>query len=140
MTPEQIKLVQESFEKVKPISEKAASLFYGRLFGLDPSLEKLFKGDMTEQGRKLMAVIGTAVNSLNDLEAIVPTVEEMGKRHVDYGVKEEDYDTVGAALLWTLEVGLGDDFTPETKEAWALTYNILADVMKKAAYSSNAAA
>jgi hemoglobin-like flavoprotein len=133
MTPEQIKLVQESFNKVVPISEKAAELFYGKLFELDPEIKPLFKGDMKEQGRKLMSIIGTAVNSLNDLPAIVPAVQDLGKRHVDYGVTDEHYDTVGAALLWTLEQGLGDAFTPETRVAWTEVYGVLASTMKDAA-------
>ena len=133
MTPEQAVLVKNSWALVTPIADKAAELFYGKLFELDPELKSLFKGDMTEQGRKLMAMINTAVNGLDKLEAIVPAVEQLGERHVDYGVKDKDYDTVGAALLWTLEAGLGDAFTPEVKEAWTITYGVLATTMKAAA-------
>lgn len=133
MTPQQIELVQSSFAKVAPAADDVAVIFYNRLFELDPDLRPLFKGDMQEQGAKLMKMIGMAVNSLNDLGSIVPAVQNLGKRHVDYGVKDADYDTVGAALLWTLEQGLGDDFTPECKEAWTLTYTTLADTMKAAA-------
>lgn len=135
MTPEKIKLVQGSWAKVKPISEKAAELFYGKLFELNPAYRELFPEDMVEQGRKLMAMINTAVNSLNNLEAVVPAVEEMGKRHVSYGVKDEDYDVVGEALLWTLGAGLGDAFTDDVKEAWTDTYVLLATTMKNAANS-----
>lgn len=135
MTPEQVTLIQTSWDKVKPISETAAELFYGRLFEIAPEVQSYFKGDMKEQGRKLMMMIGTAVNALNDLEAVVPAIQEMGKRHVGYGVKPEDYDSVGAALLWTLEKGLGDDFTDDTKEAWTTVYGVLATTMKDAAYS-----
>jgi len=133
MTPEQIKLVQSSWEQVKPISEKAAELFYGKLFELNPGYKALFPEDMAEQGRKLMAMINTAVNSLNNLEAVVPAVEEMGKRHVGYGVKDEDYDVVGEALLWTLGAGLGDAFTEDVKSAWTETYVVLSTTMKNAA-------
>lgn len=133
MTPEQAVLVKNSWALVTPIADKAAELFYGKLFEMDPELKSLFKGDMTEQGRKLMAMINTAVNGLDKLEAIVPAVEQLGERHVGYGVKDKDYDTVGAALLWTLEAGLGDAFTPEVKEAWAVTYGVLANTMKAAA-------
>lgn len=133
MTPEQIDLVKTSWSQVTPIADKAAELFYGKLFELDPALKPLFKGDMTEQGRKLMKMIGAAVNSLDNLEAVIPAVEKLGERHVDYGVKDEDYDTVGTALLWTLETGLGEGFTPEVKKAWTLTYTALAGVMKTAA-------
>jgi hemoglobin-like flavoprotein len=132
MKPEQIKLVKESWAKVVPISDTAAELFYGKLFELDPEVRSMFKGDMKEQGRKLMTMLNTAVNSLDNVEAIVPAVQEMGKRHVAYGVKENDYDTVGEALIWTLHKGLGDAFTPEVKEAWLETYNLVATTMKDA--------
>jgi len=133
MTPEQIKLVQDSWTKVVPISETAAELFYAKLFKLDPSVRSMFKGDMKEQGRKLMAILNTAVNALTKLETIVPAVQDMGRRHVDYGVKDEHYDTVGEALIWTLGAGLKDDFTDETKDAWVAVYTLVANTMKEAA-------
>ena len=132
MNPEQIKLVQESFEKVVPIADAAAALFYGRLFDLDPALEALFKGDMVEQGRKLMQMLGVAVKSLDRLEQVLPAVCALGARHGAYGVREKDYDTVGRALIWTLRKGLGEDFTPETEAAWVEVYTALAGVMKRA--------
>lgn len=138
MTPEQALLVKTSWAKVLPISETAAELFYGKLFELDPTLKSLFKGDMKEQGAKLMKMINTAVNGLDKLEDIVPAVQQLGVRHVGYGVKNEDYDTVGTALLWTLETGLADAFTDDVKDAWATVYGVLADTMKAAA--ANAAA
>lgn len=133
MNDEQIALVKNSWEKVKPISQTAADLFYGRLFELDPSLKPMFKGDMTEQGEKLMKMITVAVNGLDKLDTIVPAVQALGKKHVGYGVKPEHYDTVGAALLWTLESGLGDDYDEATAEAWTQTYGVLATTMKEAA-------
>jgi len=133
MTPEQVTLVRESFAKVVPIAPAAAAMFYDRLFLLDPFLRPLFKGDMTEQGRKLMTMIGTAVANLNRLETIVPAVRDLGRRHGGYGVKDSDYDTVANALLWTLGQGLGEDFTPATKDAWATCYGVLAGEMKAAA-------
>ncbi len=138
MTPEQAVLVKESWAKVTPIADKAAELFYGKLFETDPALKPLFKGDMKEQGAKLMKMINTAVNGLDRLEEIVPAVQELGKRHVGYGVKDEDYDTVGGALLWTLEQGLGEGFTPEVKDAWATVYGVLATTMKDAAATAAA--
>lgn len=138
MTPQQIEMVQTSFNKVAPIAEQAADLFYNRLFELDPALKPLFKGDIKEQGRKLMSMIGIAVNGLTNLDALVPAVQDLGKRHVGYGVQDEHYDTVGTALLWTLEQGLGDDFTPDVKEAWTQTYVTLATVMKEAAATETA--
>jgi len=133
MTPEQAELVKSSWAKVVPIADQAAELFYGKLFELDPSLKPLFKGDMVEQGKKLMKMINTAVNGLDRLDEIVPAVQQLGVRHIGYGVKDEHYDTVGAALLWTLEAGLGDAFTEEVKESWATVYGLLADTMKAAA-------
>lgn len=133
MTPEQKDLVQATFKDVAPIAETAAKLFYGKLFELDPELKTLFKGDMDEQGRKLMQVIGVAVNGLDRLDQIVPVVQDLGKRHVSYGVEAKDYDTVGAALLWTLKQGLDSGFTPDVEEAWTVVYTLLADTMKAAA-------
>jgi hemoglobin-like flavoprotein len=122
-------LVTESFAKVAPISEKAAELFYNRLWEIDPSTKDLFKKtNMREQGRKLMQTLATAVGALHNLEAIIPVVEQLGRRHIAYGVKKEQYDTVGTALIWTLEQGLGADFTPEVKEAWTKVYTLLASV------------
>ncbi|ELP35288.1 globin family protein [Rhodopirellula baltica] len=130
MTPEQVTLVKESWEKVKPISEQAAELFYGRLFTLDPSLRSLFKGDMSEQGKKLMSTITLAVTSLDRLETILPTVQALGRKHaVEYEVPDSSYATVGEALIWTLGQGLGDDFTEDVKEAWLLTYTTLSGAM-----------
>ena len=133
MNPGQIKLIQESFSKVVPIAETAAELFYGKLFDLDPSLKSLFKGDMKEQGAKLMATLRVVVNGLGDLNALVPAVQDLGRRHAGYGVKDEHYGTVGEALIWTLGQGLGDDFTDEVKEAWVAAYGVLASTMKEAA-------
>lgn len=129
MTPEQKELVQQSWAKVAPIKETAAELFYSRLFDQYPEVEPYFKGDMKEQGKKLMMMINTAVAGLDNLEAIIEPVKDLGNRHVDYGVKAEDYDKVGASLLWTLEQGLKGDFTTEVKEAWTVTYGTLADLM-----------
>ncbi|MEW6414700.1 MAG: globin family protein [Pseudomonadota bacterium] len=135
MTPEKIALVRSSWQWVLPIKDKAAQLFYGQLFEIDPSLRSMFKGDMAEQGRKLMAIINTAVNSLDDLGPILGAVQDMGRRHVAYGVTEAHYDTVGKALIWALGKGLGEQFTPAVKDAWIETYTTLASAMKQAAYT-----
>ena len=132
MTPEKIALVRSSWQQVLPIKDTAAQLFYGQLFELDPSLRSMFKGDMAEQGRKLMAIINTAVNSLDDLGPILGAVQDMGRRHVAYGVTEAHYDTVGSALIWTLGKGLGEQFTPAAREAWTSAYGVLAGVMTEA--------
>ena len=135
MTPEQVTLIKTSWDKVVPISETAAELFYAKLFELDENLKPLFKGDMKEQGAKLMKMINTVVVSLDKLETIVPAVQSLGERHVGYGVNDEHYDTVAAALLWTLGQGLGEAFTDDVKEAWTTAYVILATTMKDAANS-----
>jgi hemoglobin-like flavoprotein len=133
MSPEHKRLVQSSFTQVAALGEPAAALFYQRLFELDPRLRPLFKSDMAEQGRKLLAMIATAVNGLDDLGALVPAVQALGARHRGYGVADQDYETVAAALLWTLEQGLGAGFTPAVKDAWVAVYTVLADTMKQAA-------
>lgn len=132
MNAEQVRLVQESFKKVVPIADAAATLFYGRLFDLDPSLESLFKGDMVEQGRKLMQMLTVVVKSLDRFEQVLPAVRTLGARHAGYGVRERDYDTVGRALIWTLRKGLCEDFTPEAEAAWVEVYAALAGEMKSA--------
>ena len=131
MTGEQINLVQKSFEKIEPISDKAAALFYAKLFDLDPKLRWLFKGDMKEQGQKLMQVIAYAVESLERIDEFIPQVRALGKRHAGYGVEDRDYDSVGKALLWTLEKALSREFTAATKDAWAAVYGLLAETMKE---------
>jgi hemoglobin-like flavoprotein len=130
VTPEQKTLVQESFALVVPIADTAAELFYGRLFELDPSLRGLFHGNMREQGRKLMHMLSVAVHGLDRLESIVPAVRALGRRHAAYGVTDEHFETVGAALLWTLQQGLGSAFTPEVAEAWASVYEVLVTTMQ----------
>jgi len=133
MTPQDIALVQGSWAAVVPIKAQAAELFYGRLFELDPSLRPLFKGDMAEQGAKLTAMLNTVITGLTRLDTIVPAAQALARRHVAYGVKPAHYDTVGAALLWTLRQGLGPAFTPETEAAWTRTYGVLSSTMIAAA-------
>ena len=135
MTEDQIRLVRESWTKVRPIAPTAAALFYGRLFEMDPSLRPLFKNDMRDQGRKLMNMIAFCVKGLDALEQLVPAVQGLGKRHAGYGVTDAHYATVGGALLWTLEKGLGPEFTPEVKSAWTTVYGVLATTMKDAAHA-----
>ena len=133
LTEKQIELVTNSWDKVVPIAVTAADLFYTRLFELDPSLKALFKGDMTQQGEKLMSMITVAVKALNRLDDVVPAIQSMGRRHAGYKVETAHYDTVGAALLWTLGQGLGDGFTSEVEEAWTVVYGILSTTMIDAA-------
>ncbi len=140
MNKRTVKLVQDSWKKVTPIAPQAAELFYQNLFAADPALKPLFRGDMTEQGRKLMQMIDAAVGKLNDLETLVPVLQGLAQRHDGYGVKKKDYQTVGTALLTTLEGGLGKEFTAEVKEAWTAVYGLMADVMIAASSAKRPAA
>jgi hemoglobin-like flavoprotein len=132
MTPDAQRLVRDSFAKIAPNAEVAAGMFYDRLFVLDPSLRPLFKDGMTEQRRKLMTMIGTVVANLHQLDTIVLAVQDLGRRHAGYGVAPSHYKTVAEALLWTLEQGLGDEFTSETRQAWVECYTTLASTMQQA--------
>ncbi len=140
MTPDQVKAIQQSFAKVVPISEQAAAIFYARLFEIAPAVKPLFRGDMKEQGRKLMATLAVVVNGLSNLESVLPAASALAKRHVGYGVKAADYQPVGAALLWTLERGLGPLWTPELAAAWGAAYAVLSEFMIGEAYGRSAAA
>ncbi|MFK7857690.1 MAG: globin family protein [Granulosicoccus sp.] len=138
MTPTQKTLVKESWALVLPIQEKAADLFYTRLFDQYPEVRPMFKGDMQEQGEKLMKMLDLAVNSLDNIESLVVPLKAAGKAHKDYGVAEADYPKVAASLLWTLEKGLGEAYTDDVKDAWTATYTTLSSVMiEGAGYSSN---
>ncbi|WP_213736507.1 globin family protein [Bradyrhizobium sp. dw_411] len=140
MTPDQVKLVQDSFAKVVPISETAAVLFYDRLFEIAPAVKALFPADMTEQRRKLMMMLAAVVKGLGDLPSILPAASALATRHVSYGAKAEHYPVVGAALLWTLEKGLGDDWTSDVAAAWTTAYGTLSGYMISEAYGRPQAA
>jgi hemoglobin-like flavoprotein len=133
MTPDQIKLVQQSFAQVAPIAATAADLFYGRLFEIAPHLREMFPEDLTEQKKKLMAMLGTVVAGLDRFDALMPAVRRLGQSHAEYGVTSAHFAPVGVALLWTLKKGLGDAFTPEVREAWATAYSTLSQTMIEAA-------
>lgn len=132
MNPLAIDRVKQSWALVLPIAPQAADLFYAHLFALDPALKPLFKGDMRAQGQKLMQMIGAAVGKLDDLETLVPILQGLGRRHLAYGVEPAHYATVGAALLQTLSQGLGEAFTPDTRQAWTQVYGVLAETMVQA--------
>lgn len=137
MDAKTITLVQESFEKVKHIAPQTAEIFYNKLFELDSNLKSLFPSSneaMKKQGNKLMTMLVAAVAGLSNLEALIPVLQDLGKRHVGYNVEQAHYDTVGVALLGTLEVGLDEGFTPEVKEAWTSVYGTMASVMIEASY------
>jgi hemoglobin-like flavoprotein len=135
MTTQQIQAVQESFRLLEPVAEPAMMKFYDRLFELDPMLRHLFRSTREEQAKKLAQTLAVVVKSLDKPEQILGAVKDLGRRHAGYGVTERHYATVGSALLWTLEAGLGEAFTAEVKEGWASAYGLLASVMQEAAAS-----
>jgi hemoglobin-like flavoprotein len=140
MTPDQVKLVQQSFSHVAPIADQAAAIFYNRLFEVAPQVKAMFPADMTEQKKKLMATLAVVVNGLTDLPSILPAASALAKRHVAYGAKPDHYPVVGAALLWTLEKGLGSEWTPDVAGAWTAAYGTLSGFMISEAYGSAQAA
>ena len=133
MTPRQIVLVRESWERVRPIRDSAGALFYQRLIELDPGLAPMFPAGAAAQGRTLMTMIDTVVSSLDRLGDLVPAVRALGQRHAGYGVEAEHYVLGGRALLDTLRAGLGDTFDAEAEEAWAVAYGTLVGVMQEGA-------
>jgi hemoglobin-like flavoprotein len=140
MTPDQVQLVQHSFSKVAPIADQAAVLFYDRLFEIAPEVKAMFPADLTEQRKKLMATLAVVVNGLGNLESVLPAASALARRHVAYGAKAEHYPVVGAALLWTLEKGLGEGWTPELAHAWMAAYGTLSGFMITEAYGQPQAA
>jgi len=140
MTPDQVKLVQQSFSKVAPISDQAAVIFYDRLFEVAPAVRAMFPSDMTEQRKKLMSTLAAVVSGLSNLESILPAASALATRHVAYGAKAEHYPVVGGALLWTLEKGLGADWTPQVAAAWTAAYTTLSNYMITEAYGRPQAA
>jgi len=134
MSPQQKKRIQETWCQIVPMADQAATLFYGRWFAIDPSLRALFADvDMASQRTKLVQGLSTVVGGLDRVEDLVPTLEDLGRRHAGYGVKDAHYETVGTALLWTLEQGLGESWTAETEAAWTAAYTHVAGVMRGAA-------
>jgi len=140
MTPTQVETIRASWVQVEPISDEVASLFYGRLFDLDPMIRRVFRWtDMVQHKKILMQTLAVVVRGLDRFEELVPAIEALGRRHATYGAREAQYDTVGEALLWALREGLGDAFTPDVREAWAEAYYTLASVMIGAASGEAAA-
>lgn len=140
MTPEQVKLVQDNFARIAPIAPQAADLFYGRLFEVAPAVRSMFPADLSEQKKKLMGMLAVVVNGLDGLDTVLPAARALARRHVDYGARAEHYPVVGGALLWTLEKGLGDAWTPDVAEAWTEAYGALSGFMISEAYSQDTAA
>ena len=139
MTPQQIALVRNSFQRfttLQPIASAAAAIFYAKLFATDPSLRPLFKGDMAEQGERLMTMISNGVTMLDRADALLPVLRQLGARHVRYGVRDEHYSIVGGVLVETLEQALGDSFTSEVREAWVTAYGLISKTMQEGAMNA----
>ena len=139
MNPEQVQIIKLTFAQVMRDKDKVGRMFYGRLFAVAPDVKPLFRGDIAAQSRKLMDTLALAVGMLRDMPTLAITLEGLAKRHSDYGVKDEHYDKVGEALLWALEKGLGDAFTPQVREAWASLYAAVAQIMRGAVKGKTAA-
>lgn len=137
MTPQQIAIVQRTFKYINPMAETVAHLFYLRLFEVVPSLKPLFSNNIEMQASKFIQMLHFVIDGLDMSEAIMPEIRALGKRHLEYGVKDEHYDTVGDILLWALGRGLEEDFTPEVEEAWFAAYHFLANQMKSASMKNN---
>lgn len=135
MTPQQIKLIQDSFARIAPVSDRAAGQFYARLFEIAPELRPLFKSEIGHQGRKFMATLTVAVSGLGRFDELKPALGALARQHASYGVRSEYYAPLGEALIWALGQGLGDEFTPELREAWFAAYTAIAEAMKAACSS-----
>jgi hemoglobin-like flavoprotein len=132
MTPQEKALVKETWLKLTPMAYSAARLFYDRLFEIDETTRPLFETtDLGEQRQKLIRALAVVVQGLDHLEDLVPTLTGLGRRHVHYGVTDSHYESVGDALLWTLEQGLGSEWTLEAKDAWSRAYLLLTGVMRE---------
>ena len=136
MTPRQINLVQNTFDMVLPIADLVAALFYGRLFELDPTVRPMFRNNLALQGNKLMMTLALVIQGLEELELVLPTIQQLGRVHVNFGVQPDHYGLVGEALMWSLGHGLGEAFTPETKEAWMAAYAVISEMMQEGARES----
>lgn len=131
-TQEEISLIQTSFLKI--CESDCWEIHYKRLFELDPDAIKLFKGDIKDQQHRIMTMMKTVVEGLNNPQIIIPAVQELGKRHYEYNVRDEDYELFKESLLYAIEKVLGDEFTPDLKSAWNKFYDVLADIMKSSKY------
>jgi hemoglobin-like flavoprotein len=136
ITPEQIASVRASYDKIAPIRATAGALFYRRLFELDPELRPLFRSNLQIQAIKLMSMIELIVDNLGQFEQLLPQVQALGRAHVGYGARDANYETVETALLWTLRIGLEEQFTPTDEVAWGAAYELIAETMKAAARQS----
>ena len=133
MTLVRRQLIRNSWAQIVPMADQAAALFYERLFEIDPSTRCLFRNaDVEQQRKKLLELLGVVVHGLDDLDALSAMLEGLGRRWAGCGVKDRHYEAVGAALLWTLQQGLGPSWTPEVAAAWSEVYALLSAVMRAA--------
>lgn len=140
MTPEQKQILRQTWAQIVPIGDTAATLFYNRLFAIDPSTRKMFSSvDLRAQRSKLLQALGHIIDGLDQFEALLPMLKQLGRRHSGYGVRDEHYDSVGDALLWALKRGLKDSWTPAVKDAWIEIYTMIASVMRHASVDVAAA-
>lgn len=137
MTPDEIELVKHSWPALADKADQAATTFYRNLFAVDPDLRALFKQDLSEQGKKFIQVLATAVGMLDRPDKLAPIAQQLAKRHLDYGVKAKDYASAGEALIKTLASELGDSFSTELKDAWEQTYALISSTMIDAAYPAS---
>ena len=133
MTPDQITRIEDSWGAVRSMVPELPALFYARLFTIDPDVKSLFKGDMAEQGEKLVATLSAVVANLRQMDILGPIAADLAKRHVAYGVQPEHYPAVGEALIWTLNEGT-DGLDRQTTDAWLAAYTALSGAMIAAAY------
>lgn len=138
MTTEQIEIVKENFNQIAPLADLVAAEFYERLFQLDASLRPLFKEDLTEQKKHLMMMLKFAIGTLDRMEVFEPSLEELGRKHIAYGVKETHYETVGDALILTLRAMLGASLTEQLEAAWIAAYSLIAGTMQRGVYAVQA--
>lgn len=136
LSPEQRQLVRDTWAELLPDAQRAGELFYTRLFESAPHLRALFRGDMATQQQRLMDMLGTVVGCLDELDAVEPRLEALGRRHAEYGVEDAHYEAFREALVWTLQVLLGPDLTPRAEEAWTRLYDRLAAAMRRGAASA----
>lgn len=135
MTTNQVELVKQSFEKLKPVAQAAGELFYSNLFNMVPQARHMFRAPIAEQAGKLMYTLGYVVTHLHSPETILDDVRKLAVKHVHYGAQPEHYNLVGAALLQTLEQGLASEWNDELKSAWAAAFSMISNAMIEAAYS-----
>jgi hemoglobin-like flavoprotein len=129
LSADEIERVRNSFDRLWPMSSRTADLFYERLFEIAPGVRPMFRPDMDEQKRKFISTLAVIVGTLDDTTRLVPLTVALARQHSDYGIQAKHYDVVGQALLWSLEQGLGQDWTPSLADSWSKAYGIVSGFM-----------